>query len=145
MPPTADSSPPRTPPHRQDEDSALPDPQSCRENASGLGSGRLVALCSPDRTGAQRRHLRGLGHRLQPTVQIGHQGLHPGIASALRRALLEHELIKVRLLDTCPEDHGTCALWIHAATQADVVQILGRTMLVYAPHPEKPRIRLPGA
>lgn len=121
----------------------LPDPQAVAVRASGVRAGAMVLRCSETLSGAQRRHLRGLGHALPPVVQVGHQGLHAGLLLAVEDAVLDHELIKVRILETCPWERETVALWLHEATGTAVVQILGRSLLLYAPHPEKPRIRLP--
>lgn len=49
-------------------------------------------------TGAQRRRLRGLAHRLEPIVHVGKEGLTRSVRSAIDQALDRHELIKVRFL-----------------------------------------------
>jgi RNA-binding protein len=47
-------------------------------------------------TGSDRRHLRSLAHA-DPVVQIGADGVTPGVLAALDRALSDHELVKVRI------------------------------------------------
>src|ERR1019366_9207962 len=44
-----------------------------------------------------RRHLRALGHHLQPVVHVGKEGLSAALVAAVGSALGTHELIKVRL------------------------------------------------
>jgi len=93
-------------------------------------------------TGNQRRHLRALGHHLSPIVQVGHQGVTDGVVAALAQALQDHELVKVRLAQAV-EDRPEAAEALATKTDSTCVQVLGRTLLVYRPRPEKPTIELP--
>lgn len=93
-------------------------------------------------TGNQRRYLRGLGHHLDPIVQVGHGGVTEGVVKALNVALHDHELVKVRLAQAV-EDRDAAAEQLAAGTGAELVQQLGRTVLLYKPRPEKPTITLP--
>ena len=45
----------------------------------------------------QRKHLRGLGHALQPVVLIGNAGLTDGVIAEAARALHDHELVKIKV------------------------------------------------
>ncbi|MBX3155111.1 MAG: ribosome assembly RNA-binding protein YhbY [Deltaproteobacteria bacterium] len=96
-------------------------------------------------TGKQRRYLRGLGHELRPIVQVGKDGIDDGLVAALDRALLDHELVKVKLGDV-PEElgdrHGV-ADRLAARTRSHVAQVLGNTLLLYRAHPDEPVIVLP--
>lgn len=94
-------------------------------------------------TGKQRRHLRSLGHHLEPVVQLGKNGLTEGITAAVDEALTEHELIKVRIGTECPDDRADVAARLGPAVHAEVAQVLGRTLLVYRRHPKEPKIQLP--
>ena len=96
-------------------------------------------------TGKQRRYLRSLGHHLQPVVQLGKEGASEGIVAATVQALRDHELVKVRLLASAGEDRRGLAEELAASTASEVAQVLGRTLLLYKPHPEEPTIVLPGA
>ena len=91
------------------------------------------------------RHLRGLGHHLEPVVQIGKEGVTDGITKAAERALLDHELIKVRIGTEVPDDRQDAAKALATAAKAELVQVLGRTCLLYRRHPQKPKIKLPRA
>jgi RNA-binding protein len=93
--------------------------------------------------GKQRRHLRALGHSLDPVVQIGKLGLTDGVTSALDAALEQHELVKVRVGTECPEERNAIAERLGPSLRADVAQLLGRTILLYRRHPKKPKIKLP--
>lgn len=97
----------------------------------------------PALTGKQRRHLRSLGHHLEPVVQLGKQGLTDGIVAAIDQALTDHELVKVRIGTECPDDRSDVAERLAPAVKGEVAQVLGRTILVYRRHPKQPKIQLP--
>ena len=94
-------------------------------------------------TGKQRRHLRALGHHLQPVVQIGHEGVTDALARETDRQLEIHELIKVRIGESSPQDRHEAAIALAERTGAHVAQVLGRTALLYRASKEKPQIALP--
>ncbi len=93
--------------------------------------------------GKQRRYLRGLGHDLEAVVQVGKEGVTDGVTAALDEALLRHELVKVKLGATTPEDRHDAANELAARTSSELVQVLGKAVLLYKPHPEEPKIELP--
>lgn len=92
--------------------------------------------------GRQRRKLRALGHHLAVVVRVGQEGVTPGVVAAVEQALWDHELVKVKLASedrvTREEQVGTLA----AGTGAEVAQVLGRTVLLYKPNPDEPRIEI---
>ncbi len=93
--------------------------------------------------GKQRRYLRGLGHDLEAVVQVGKEGVTDGVTAALDEALLRHELVKVKLGANTPEDRHDAANELAARTSSELVQVLGKAVLLYKPHPEEPKIELP--
>jgi RNA-binding protein len=115
-----------------------------------VGRREEAPMTSPDETknprpltGKQRRHLRALGHALEPVVQIGKQGLTESVIAAVDEALARHELVKVRIGTECPEGRDEVAGRIAPAVKGEVAQILGRTLLIYRRHPKAPKIQLP--
>jgi RNA-binding protein len=94
-------------------------------------------------TGKQRRHLRSLGHHLEPVVQLGKNGLTDTVIAAVDQALADHELVKVRVGTECPDDRNDVAERLGTAVKGEVAQVLGRTMLLYRRHPKEPKIHLP--
>jgi RNA-binding protein len=94
-------------------------------------------------TGKQRRHLRGLGHHLDAVVQVGKLGVTEAVVAAADAALATHELIKVRCGTECPLDRDEVGAALTTALAAELVQKLGRTLLLYRADPERPRIALP--
>ncbi|MDF2692311.1 MAG: binding protein [Labilithrix sp.] len=94
-------------------------------------------------SGKAARYLRGLGHHLEPIVQIGKDGITEGVVTATRTALLAHELVKVRILSEAPIDRKEAGEELAQRAGAALAQTLGRTLLLYKRHPHKPKIVLP--
>jgi len=94
-------------------------------------------------TGKQRRHLRGLGHSLAPVAQVGKGGVSDAVVAAIDAALSTHELIKIKLLESLEVDRDEAATTLATRTQAEVAQVLGRTVLLYRADPDEPVIELP--
>jgi RNA-binding protein len=90
-------------------------------------------------SGDLRRRLRAHGHALKPVVQIGKGGVTKGVLAQVAQALYDHELVKVRIGTECPVDRFAVADELGEQPGTNVVQILGRIVLVYKRHPEKPR------
>ena len=86
-----------------------------------------------------RRLLRASGHALQAVVQIGKGGTNEAVIAQVAQALLDHELIKVKLGQECPETRFEVAERLAESPGGNVVQILGRTILLYKRHPKQPR------
>jgi RNA-binding protein len=97
-----------------------------------------------DLTARQRAHLKSLAHPLKPLVQIGKESVSAGVAASIEAAFNSRELLKVKLLDTAPDDvrdaAGALADMVEGAA---VVQVIGRTIVLYRRHPEQPQIELP--
>jgi RNA-binding protein len=102
-----------------------------------------------------RQYLRSLAHPLEPVVRVGGAGLTAGVVEATNLALEEHELIKVRLEQGYEGDRRSGARELAEVTGADLVQLIGRVVVLYRPPsprpsdegvgPEPPKITLPGA
>ena len=90
-------------------------------------------------TGKQRRHLRALGHSLRAIVQVGREGASNEVVAACDNALADHELIKVKIGRECPEDRHDVAERLDAEPGISIVQMVGRVLLLYKRHPQKPR------
>jgi RNA-binding protein len=91
-------------------------------------------------TGKQRRHLRALGHHLNPVVQVGHEGVSDALVKQTFEQLEAHELIKVKIGEG---DRHQAAELLAGKTGSEVAQVLGRTVLLYKRRKEKPEIELP--
>ena len=94
-------------------------------------------------TGKQKRYLRKLAHRMKPIVRVGKSGLSEALYQQIDHCLLEHELIKIKILESCPTDKKESSQQISHHTQAHIAQFIGRTVVLYRAHPEEPVIQLP--
>jgi RNA-binding protein len=97
----------------------------------------------PVLNGKQRRFLRAMGHHRDPVVQVGKDGITEGLVSALDVALDTHELIKVRLGESAGSDRRAIGAAVAEASGGELVQVLGRTVLVYRRRAKNPEIVLP--
>lgn len=92
-------------------------------------------------TSQQKNYLRGRAHHLKPVVRLGDKGLTSDVVQAVDQALTDHELIKVRLHQ--PEDKKAAAQNLAKRTDSTLCGLVGHTVILYRPHPEKPRLHLP--
>lgn len=79
----------------------------------------------------QRAALRKEANSLTPVFQIGKGGVDAELASGTADCLAKRELIKVRLLETSPLTAKEAAEELAAATGADVVQVIGRVVVLF--------------
>ncbi len=91
----------------------------------------------------QRAYLRGLSNKIDPIFQIGKGGASPEVVDAIDEALEARELIKCNVLNNCMEDIKYIASAISDRTKSDVVQIIGKKIVLYRQSKEKPTIELP--
>jgi RNA-binding protein len=88
-------------------------------------------------SGSLRKRLRAAGHHLSAVVQVGKEGVTDAVVRQLGQALLDHELVKVKVGTESPEDRFEVAERLAGGAEAQIAQILGRTVLVYKKHPKK--------
>ncbi|MCM3413042.1 ribosome assembly RNA-binding protein YhbY [Metabacillus litoralis] len=94
-------------------------------------------------TGKQKRFLRSEAHHLNPIFQVGKGGVNENMINQLSDALEARELFKVSVLQNCEEDKNTVAEQIVEGTGAELVQIIGNTIVLYKESRENKQIRLP--
>lgn len=96
-------------------------------------------------TGKQKRFLRAEAHHLDPIFQVGKGGVNDQMLRQLRDVLEARELIKVRILDNCEEDKRTVAEELANGTRAELVQLIGLTVILYKESRNNKKIVLPKA
>lgn len=84
-------------------------------------------------TSKQKKYLRKEAHEMKPIFQIGKDGVGIKQAQSISDALTKKELIKIKLLDTCPQSVNEVAIELSSKTKADVVNTIGRTIVLYRP------------
>lgn len=93
-------------------------------------------------TSKQRSFLKSLGSQVEVVLQAGKAGIGEALIKQADDALEARELIKMRVLRTCPDDPAEIAARVATAVGADVVQTLGRNSLLFR-RSSKPCIELP--
>ena len=93
-------------------------------------------------TTKQRAYLKSLASTMDPIFQVGKAGAAPELVNALDDALEKRELIKINVLNNCAEDLRDIAEVIASRTHSQVVQVIGRRIVLYRPS-KKPQIQLP--
>ena len=97
-------------------------------------------------SGKQLRYLRGLGHHLKPLVILGRDGITANIIKTAKEVIGAHELVKIKIGNNCHLERQEAAFILAKETDSEVVQVLGKTFLVFRENPERDdahRIRLP--
>ena len=95
-------------------------------------------------TTKQRAYLKGLAMTMDPVFQIGKNSMTPKLTRALQEALAARELIKVSVLKNCADDPKELAEMIAERTQSDVVQVIGKKIVLYKEGKDKnKKIELP--
>jgi len=94
-------------------------------------------------TGKQKRFLRAEAHHLTPIFQVGKGGVNDQMLRQIREALEVRELIKVRILDNCEEDKHEVAEELAKGARAELVQLIGLTVVLYKESRENKKIVLP--
>ncbi|MEW4370692.1 ribosome assembly RNA-binding protein YhbY [Paenibacillus kandeliae] len=96
-------------------------------------------------TGKQKRYLRSQAHHLDPIFQIGKGGMNEGIIRHVVDAIETRELMKVSVLNNCLEEPKQLAEELAQGAEAELVQVIGRTIILYKESKEHKQIELPRA
>lgn len=88
-------------------------------------------------SGKEKRVMRARANTVKPSVQIGKEGLSEKTQNFITEAFNNKDLVKVKVLDNCPEDYKEIAKRLSAIENTEVVQTLGRTILLYRPLEEE--------
>ena len=82
-------------------------------------------------TTKQRAFLRSLANCLEPTMQIGKDGINENSIIQVEQMLFAKELIKIKVLNNQDEDTRVLANVLAEKTNSEVVQVIGRTVVLY--------------
>ena len=88
-------------------------------------------------TSKQRAYLKGIASTYESILQIGKGSITPEICEATREALAARELIKVNVLKNCADDPGAVAHLLAERTGAQVVQVIGRKIVLFKQNAKK--------
>ena len=85
-------------------------------------------------TSKQRAYLKGLAMNLEPVFQIGKSGLTPEVTEAVRETF-----------KNCFEDPNAMAAALADRTGSQVVQVIGKKIVLYKESKDHKKIELPPA
>ena len=94
-------------------------------------------------TSKQRAYLRSLCNSMDPILHAGKGGISDAMIKQADDALTARELIKGKVLETAPATAREIAEEIAAAVGAQVVQVVGRTFVLFRQRERDSQIRLP--
>ncbi len=88
-------------------------------------------------TSKQRAYLKGLAMTMDPILQIGKSSLTPELTQSVSEALEARELIKIHVLKNCADDGKELAAILSERTHSQVVQVIGKMIVLYKPAKEE--------
>ncbi|MDD6208847.1 MAG: ribosome assembly RNA-binding protein YhbY [Clostridiales bacterium] len=91
----------------------------------------------------QRAYLKGLAMNINPIFQIGKGSLSPEMTKAVDEALEARELIKLSVLKNCGDEPKELAVTIAEHTRSEIVQVIGKKIVLYRESKTKKKIELP--
>jgi len=94
-------------------------------------------------TGKQKRYLRSMAHHLTPIFQVGKGGVNENMVKQIQEALEVRELIKVSILQNNMDDKHAVAEELATGAGAEMVQLIGHTVVLYKESKENKTIVLP--
>lgn len=93
-------------------------------------------------TSKQRAYLKSLASSQEPIFQVGKSSLTPQITEAIGESFHTRELVKIAVLKNCMDDPREIAQLVAERTHSQVVQVIGKKIVLYKPDKDNPRIQL---
>lgn len=94
-------------------------------------------------TSKQRAYLKGLTMTMDPIINVGKSSVTPELIISVDEAIEKRELIKISVLKNCLDDPKIIAQTIAERTKSQVVQVIGKKIVLYRMNKKKPKIELP--
>ena len=95
-------------------------------------------------TTKQRAYLKSIAMTMEPIFQIGKNSMTPELTGAISEALEARELIKISVLKNCADDPKELASLLAERTRSQVVQVIGKKIVLYKEGKDKnKKIELP--
>ena len=93
-------------------------------------------------TSKQRSLLQGIAMTTEPIFQIGKSSVTPELTAAIAEALEARELIKITVLKNCLDDGKSIAQVLAERTRSEVVQVIGKKIVLYKPAKDESRRKI---
>ena len=94
-------------------------------------------------TSKQRAYLKGLAMTMDPIINIGKGSVTPELIISVEEAIRKRELIKISVLKNCVDDPREIANVIAERTKSQVVQVIGKKIVLYKENKDHKKIELP--
>ena len=94
-------------------------------------------------TSKQRAYLKSLASNIDPLFQVGKGSVTPEVVEAISEAFNNRELLKIAVLKNCMDDPRAIAEVVAERTRSQVVQVIGKKIVLYKPDKKNPKIILP--
>ena len=94
-------------------------------------------------TSKQRAYLKGLAMDLEATFQIGKASLTPEFVETITEGFNKKELLKESVLKNCADDPREIAEMLAERTRSQVVQVIGKKIVLYKENKDHKKIELP--
>jgi RNA-binding protein len=91
----------------------------------------------------QKKYLRSQAHHLNPIFQVGKGGVNDHLITHIKEAIEVRELMKVSVLNNCLEDKHEVADALAEGAGAELVQVIGKTIVLYKESKDNKTIVLP--
>ena len=91
----------------------------------------------------ERAYLKGLAQTMDPILSLGKSSLTPEFTEAVNEAITKRELIKINVLKNCLADPNVLAQTLAERTHSEVVQVIGRKIVLFRKNQEKSKIEFP--
>lgn len=88
-------------------------------------------------TSKERSELKTQAMKLDSIFQIGKSSLTPQLVDAIKDALTARELVKISVLKNCMDDPKELAMLVSERTGSQVVQVIGKKIILYKKNIEK--------
>lgn len=96
-------------------------------------------------TSKQRAYLKSLAMKIDPVFRVGKDSISPELIEGIREAVDARELIKIAVLQNCMDDPKELAQILAERTRSEVVQVIGKKIVLYKESKDRKKIQLPKA
>jgi len=103
----------------------------------------LIDIVGDYMTSKQRAYLKGLAMKLDPVFNVGKSSITPEFTSAIAEVLETRELIKISVLKNCLDEPREIAEVLAERTHSQVVQVIGKKIVLYKESKDNKKIELP--
>lgn len=91
---------------------------------------------------SEMRRLRAEAHHLKPEFQVGKEGLTEPLKVQILEGFNTKELLKVKALETCPDDRATLAAKLAELPEVFMIQNIGHTYILFKKMDEQKKAAL---